>query len=241
MSTERPGERTCRYRLDDKGTECGKLATEENNRFCVEHSNWPTDDLEEYKIVAEKFNRELDLFWTRANFYFVVHAALLSVAVTILTDLSLSKPETLHLFETPTRAKNLLVVGGVCLVGGVLSVFWLMVLGGTYHWINEWRGRVTEIELKGEVNRFKSFATAETKFKDYNLLRPARITRWLPGIFILGWILLDVWVIWIAVVFAKESLRWIVLSIVAASVLAMLAIFIPWFRQTWDMRRKSET
>jgi hypothetical protein len=183
MSTQSPqGE--CLYK------DCTVTATEENNRFCAEHSyRSATEDLEEYKIVVEKFNKELEFFWARATFYLLVQAGLLSVVVAIL---SASTEEFL--------------VGVACLVGGVLAIFWFLVMRGTYAWICEWRKEAGELDEA--VNRFQSLSTAEDDMsRKSNLLRPAYVTQYLPIVFIVAWPLLakvvfPQWVIVVSLVVA---------------------------------------
>jgi hypothetical protein len=112
---------------------------------------------EEYKVIVEKYEKELELFWPRANFYVLVQAGLLSVVVAVLSAVAvLSKTSS----TAGTDSKELLqasaplflpAVIGLCLVGLVLGWFWLIVLIGSYGWISVWRtsARKLDKEIRG--------------------------------------------------------------------------------------------
>jgi uncharacterized membrane protein len=150
---------SCRYLLDD-GRQCPRLVTGKH-RLCAEHTtrfgnDLDAGDLAVYKLVVEKLNNEVSLFWTRANFFVVIQAGLFSIAVSLLGGTTLT---------------NNGLMWGLCLVGLLLAVFWFLVMRSTIRWIEGWRTQV--ITLDKAVDRFKAVATVEGSPITIIWMRPA--------------------------------------------------------------------
>jgi len=172
----KPKANLCHFLLDN-GTQCQNLA-EKGKHLCELHSDRTMNDVDIYKVTAEHFRQDLSLFWTRANFYLIVQAGLLSVTAGSILN------------RTPgvlvSKPVNLLL----CVTGLILSVFWFLVLRGSLFWISQWRAKIIEIDKA--VSRFQAYATIETLLLKTPLLSPSRVTTYLPLLFIVGWIALGI-------------------------------------------------
>jgi hypothetical protein len=134
----------------------------------------------EYEVIVGKFNAELQLFWTRANFYVLVQAGLLSFAVAILTLAADNKI-------------TWLAVEAVSGVGYSLGVFWLFTLMGSYGWITVWREEARSLDRQVNQPAFFSIAEDPDQTRPW---RPAKITRFLPLLFMSAWTAVAVGAIW---------------------------------------------
>jgi len=167
----------CRYLLDD-GTQCSNSVAE-GERFCTLHSEKSANDLKVYDAVLAHFRQDISLFWTRADFYLVVQAGLLSV--------------TVNAFANRSLANGKFIIVGLCTVGLSLTIFWYLVMRGSTFWLGKWREQV--IELDTAISRFKSFALVETQVKGSPSLSPSRITQYLPLVFVIAWVVLGILVL----------------------------------------------
>ncbi len=131
-----------------------------------------------FQTVSAHFRMELKLFWTRANFYLLIEASLITFTASFIT--------------------NPIAITGISLVGVILGVFWFLVNNGTAFWIKRWREQI--IKIDNVVNRFKSYSEVEPKVKQNLLKSPTFITLYLPWIFILIWCILLIYHIYILVV-----------------------------------------
>lgn len=165
----------CRYLLDD-GSQCINPIENSDNPFCHQHNFSSANDLEIFRIVTEHFRQDLELFWTRTNFYLVAEAALLSVLFAIWSG-------------DPERNDKLLGLG-ICIVGLIIAVYWAVVLRGALYWIRQWRQQVIKIDRV--VNRFQSYVHIENHVNNSPLLSPSFVTSSLPMIFLVIWLILIV-------------------------------------------------
>jgi hypothetical protein len=130
-----------------------------------------------YEAVTAQYRMDIEIYWTRSNFFLLVNAGLLTL-VTALMDSDQSRNEVLY---------------AVCSVGVVISSLWLLAMWSSYHWLCEWRQRVVDIDA--HVNPHRSFLAAEHgeagSPKLFRRLRPTAIVLWLPTTFIGSWVLLS--------------------------------------------------
>jgi hypothetical protein len=138
-------------------------------KFCEQHSSVSKNDVVAFEMTSEHFRMEIQLFWTRANFYLAIEAALASIAF--------------------TQTANTFVVYLLSGVGVFLAIIWFLVSNGTAFWIRKWREQVMMIDR--EVNRFRSYNNIEMLVARNRLLSPTFITRFLPIFFIIFWISLS--------------------------------------------------
>jgi hypothetical protein len=142
------------------------------------------NDIEVFKVVNEWLKTDVQLFWTRANFYLVVQAGMFSVAISLLSRAS-------------NTADKLLVLA-VGLVGLVLAVFWVIVMQAAFRRIHAWREAVIELDKK--VDRFQSIDKVEKIFKNKPFLwSTSNVTRFLPIPFLVSWMEL-IWIVLVLIV-----------------------------------------
>lgn len=130
-------------------------------------------DIEVFKMVTSHFRQDLREFWNRANFYLLTNAGLFSAFLIIY----------------PALIKDhLLIVVIVPLLGITIATFWYFVLRGAFHWIEQWRAEV--IRLSEELDRFQCYAKIESSVKQRRSLSPSYLTRFLPIVFMIAWIMI---------------------------------------------------
>ncbi len=134
----------CRYLMDD-GTQC-PTAQVQNSRFCEQHAQWLTADLEVYKAVTEHFRQDIREFWSRSNFYLVVQAGLLSVFVSLSPQAS-----SLERIET----------FGLGILGLIIAIVWFLVSRGSVLWLRRWRAQAVEID--NVVDRHHAYTKVESR------------------------------------------------------------------------------
>ncbi len=127
-----------------------------------------------FETVSAHFRQDVSLFWTRANFYLVVQAGLLSVTAGFASRGA----------STPDKW----IAVGLCAIGLILAVFWYLVMRAAMFWMQNWREKVIEIDQV--VNRFRSYTRAEAENTRSPWLRPSLITAQLPIAFMIVWIAL---------------------------------------------------
>ncbi len=198
---------------------------------------------EEYKVIVEKYEKELELFWPRANFYVLVQAGLLSVVVAVLSAVAvLSKTSS----TAGTDSKELLqasaplflpAVIGLCLVGLVLGWFWLIVLIGSYGWISVWRtsARKLDKEIRGshEFDRIEDTSGSRP-------WRPANVTQYLPLLFITIWTLAGIGIPWITYKFNIWEAQWLPAFLRYSKWVAVLIVLFAIALCIWGHRKRKK-
>lgn len=143
-----------------------------------EKSGQRSCDIENFKMVAEHFRQDVREFWTRANFYLLAHAALLSAFVAVY----------------PAMIKEEIIVAVLIPVFGItIAVFWFLVLRGSVFWIKQWRKQV--IKLSKELDRFKCYAEVENRVNQEKTKSPSYLTQFLPLLFVFIWLMMFIIVI----------------------------------------------
>jgi hypothetical protein len=106
--------------------EDGQVAPMNNRPSEITRSAISTDrDFELFKLAAEHFRNDLQLFWQRCNLYLVVNVALVSVY------------SSLHVSSLQS-----LLAG----FGFIISIFWFVVIRGSAYWIKSWRQQLGELD-----------------------------------------------------------------------------------------------
>ena len=135
-------------------------------------------DIEVFKMVTSHFRQDLREFWNRANFYLLINTGLFSAFLIIY----------------PALIKDhVLIVVVVPLLGITIAAFWYFVLRGAFHWIEQWREEV--IKLSKEIDRFQCYARIESSVKKRRFFSPSYLTRFLPIVFVIAWILIFILVL----------------------------------------------
>ena len=141
----------------------------ENTGKKSEHST----DIEIFKIVVNHLKQDTRDFWTRANFYLVAHAGLLSAFV----------------ISYPTLAEmNTAILMVIPVLGTLTATMWFFVLRGSIKWLQRWRDQA--IKLDQELDRFRCYVEVETYAKQKPFSSPSYVTQFLPLIFIIGWLVI---------------------------------------------------
>jgi hypothetical protein len=129
--------------------------------------------MENFKMIAEHFNQDLREFWNRANFYLVTNAGLFSAFLIIY----------------PALIKDhLLMVTLVPFLGIAIATLWFLVLRGSVYWIEQWREQM--IKLSKELDRFQCYYNVESSLKDRRFSSPSILTKFLPIVFLIAWIVI---------------------------------------------------
>lgn len=130
-------------------------------------------DIEILKLIHDHFLQDVREFWSRSNFYLVVHAGLVSVFVSL-----------------PVLSSQYLLIVKIALgvFGFLLAIFWLLAMRGAIFWIRLWRKKL--IELDELIDPYKAIAKTESQGISSPLLSPSFITAWLPLLFVIGWLVL---------------------------------------------------
>jgi hypothetical protein len=129
--------------------------------------------MENFKMIAEHFNQDLREFWNRANFYLVTNAGLFSAFLLIY----------------PALIENhFWMVRLVPFLGIAVAAFWFLVLRGSVYWIEQWREQI--ITLSKELDRFRCYYSVESSLKKRRFLSPSTLTKFLPIVFIVAWIVI---------------------------------------------------
>ncbi len=121
-------------------------------------------DFELFKLVAEHFRADLQLFWQRCNLYLVVNAALVSVY------------SSLH-----ASSLQPLLAG----FGLIISIFWFVVVRGSAYWIDNWRQQLGQLDEFANTRHI--FAEFQRQAAEHPWRVPSWVTQWLPLVFAIGW------------------------------------------------------
>jgi hypothetical protein len=130
-------------------------------------------DIEIFKMVTSHFDQDLREFWNRANFYLLINAGLFSAFLIVYP--ALIKDHVLIVVEVP-------------LLGITIAAFWYLTLRGAQYWIGQWRDEV--IRLSKELDRFQCYANIEALVKKRRFLSPSYLTKFLPIVFMIAWIMI---------------------------------------------------
>jgi hypothetical protein len=131
----------------------------------------PTWDIEIFKIVTDHLKQDTREFWTRANFYLVAHAGLLSA-------FAVANPAL-------TRFQMIIRIG-IPFVGLFTATLWFIVLRGSIKWLQRWREQV--MKLDKELDRFRCYIEVESFAEQKPLSSPSYVTQFLPLIFMAVWL-----------------------------------------------------
>jgi len=130
-------------------------------------------DVEVFKMIASHFRQDLREFWNRANFYLLINAGLFSA----------------FLIVYPALVKDhAMIVTVVPILGITIATFWYFVLRGAVYWIERWREEV--IRLSKELDRFQCYARVESTVKQRRSLSPSYLTKFLPLVFVITWLVI---------------------------------------------------
>ncbi len=163
----RTASKRCEY-MWDPTTHCRNSAVKGGD-FCQQHC--PPAQVEVYKAVAEHFRLNIREFWTRSSFFLVAHAALLSGFAVITTR------------DGEQDAAIGIILGTL---GVAVAICWLVVAWISVRWIDRWRDRILSIEEV--VDKYRCFDKAE----NVGGLRAQDVAKFLPLLFLIGWIALIV-------------------------------------------------
>jgi hypothetical protein len=169
----KPNPEYCRYLLDD-GSQCPNMK-KAGADFCEHHIQWADMDVEIFRAVTEHYRQDIREFWSRSNFYLLVEAGLLSVYVSLGSQLS------------PLKQAMSLSLG---IFGLVIAVVWLLVCRASVVWIRRWRSFT--VDLDKIIDRHRVYSRAEGFASTNPLFSSSTITQILPVLFFLGWITLIV-------------------------------------------------
>jgi len=128
-----------------------------------------SSDLEIFKIVTDHLKQDTAEFWTRANFYLLAHAGLLSAFVV----------------SYPTMRQEIAIIRVIPILGVFTGIFWLVVLRGSIMWIQLWREQVTRLDE--ELDRFRCYTEVESLAKRKPFSSPSYLTQFLPLMFVIAW------------------------------------------------------
>lgn len=130
-------------------------------------------DIEIFKIVTDHLKQDTREFWTRANFYLLAHAGLLSAFVVAYPTL-----EKLHA----------MILIGIPILGSLTAILWFIVLRGSIKWLQRWREQV--MKLDKELDRFRCYVEVESFAEKKPFSSPSYVTQFLPLIFMINWLAL---------------------------------------------------
>lgn len=166
----------CRY-LKDDGQQCQNSPRKERY-LCDEHLDPSEMDATVFRAVTDHFNQDIREFFKRSNFYLVAEAALLSAFFTR---------------KQPNTNFDFLIMTAIALAGLSVVVYWWGVAKGSVFWIQKWREEVQRISEK--LSRLRSFKDMEEIAKENPKMSPENITKSLPILFGVIWIVILVVVI----------------------------------------------
>jgi len=129
-------------------------------------------DIAVFRAITDHYRQDLREFFTRSNFYLAVQGALLSA---------------LGIRDAPVSAFDYIVTSGIIVAGLVLAFFWCFVAFGGVFWIRLWRTEVRE--LSREYSNTKSYQRMENFAEDNPHKSPEEITKYLPWLFVLFWLI----------------------------------------------------
>jgi hypothetical protein len=161
----------CRY-LKDEGKQC-QNGPRKGRHLCNEHSDLTEMDVEVFRAVTDHFNQDIREFFSRSNFYLVAQAALLSAFFTR---------------KQPATNFEFLIIIGIVMAGLSVVVFWWRVAMGSVFWIKQWRGEVQRVSE--ELSRLKSYKNMEDIAQKNPNMSPENVTRLLPILFGVIWIVI---------------------------------------------------
>ena len=129
-------------------------------------------DIAVFGAITAHYRQDLREFFTRSNFYLAVQGALLSA---------------LGIRQTPESAFDYVVTTGIIMTGLILTFFWSFVACGGVFWINVWRKEVRK--LSQQYSNTQSYQRIEKIAEDYPHKSPEVITKYLPWLFTLFWLI----------------------------------------------------
>lgn len=166
----------------DDGMQCPNTPPE-GKHLCDEHSGIRETDIAVFEAVTDHFKQDIREFFTRSNFYLAVQGALLSAVV---------------IRKIPETTFEHIINTGIVIAGLSIVYFWWRVAEGSFFWINTWRQEVRF--LSREISRFHSYDKMERIAQENPDKSPEGLTKVLPRLFALLWI-----VLWVAF-----NLPWVV-------------------------------
>ena len=161
----------------DDGTQCPNPRSE-GSYLCEVHMHMSpaaTDmDRDVFRVVNDRYMQDVREFFARSNFYLVAEGGLLSV---------------FFARNVPDITSNLLN-WGVIAIGLFLALLWWLVAWGAAYWIRRWRQEVWKLDTS--LNRFRSITNVEGTFTCRRWSQPEYVTKFLPIVFSVVWIVLAV-------------------------------------------------
>lgn len=128
-----------------------------------------------FQAVADHYKQDLREFFTRANFYLAVHAALLTA---------------IGIRDAPDTQLDYAVTIIIILAGVVLSCVWGVVSYGSVFWIRQWREEIQRLSKAHSPT--DSYDKVEDDWKTHPYRSPEEITKFLPWFFGIVWVALAV-------------------------------------------------
>ena len=136
-----------------------------------EHGPSPAN-LEVYKAVESHYRQDIVQFWTRSNFYLIIHAGLSSII--IASSSASSFPPVVEIaFE-------------IC--GFLLAIAWFLVAHSSNKWRKWWLDQLLVIERSVDPQR--SYDSVEGIITTSPVMRPSTVTLFVPVLFGLLWLTL---------------------------------------------------
>ena len=128
-----------------------------------------------FKAVADHYKQDLREFFTRANFYLAIHAALLT---------------TIGIRDVPDSRVDWAVTIIIAFAGVVLACFWGLVSQASVLWIRRWRKEIQQ--LSREYSPTETYHNIEEEANRHRYQSPEELTKFLPWFFGVVWLALPI-------------------------------------------------
>lgn len=128
-----------------------------------------------FQAVADHHKQDLREFFTRANFYLAVHAALLTA---------------ISIRDAPDSRADWAVTIIIAFAGVVLAFVWGLVSHGSVLWIRRWRKEIQQ--LSREYSPTESYHNIEEDANHHRYQSPEELTKFLPWFFGIVWLALPI-------------------------------------------------
>ena len=128
-----------------------------------------------FESVADHYKQDLREFFTRANFYLAVHAALLAA---------------IGIRDAPDSRLDWAVTIIIASAGVVLACVWGLVSHGSVLWIRRWRKEIQRLSRK--YSPTESYHNIEKDAICQRYQSPEELTKFLPWFFGIVWLALPI-------------------------------------------------
>ena len=128
-----------------------------------------------FEAVADHYKQDLREFFTRANFYLAVHAALLTA---------------IGIRQVPDSRADWAVTLIIAIAGVVLACVWGLASYASVLWIRRWRKEIQQ--LSREYSPTETYHNIEEEANRHRYQSPEELTKFLPWFFGIIWLALPI-------------------------------------------------